>query len=329
MIKKFLQLAFILGAVMLFGGRIATAKGGFWGLPQAQAVQRSSAACDAGLALNSADPLDAARALDLCDMAVGPAGEGLISAAWVMADGANAVGDSDYAVGHGILPAFGGNVAVRNGERMLALSTGTARRPVDPGYISPVSSFDKGYTGAHPAGFPQTAASCLGACPLTGTPHDDAALLVTLRAPWYARGFSFDFKYYTTNYPNFLCSSFDDWFVAILSPFPDGSLDGNIALDAGGNPIRSNDATLQVCATNPGAACYSCALGNAELQGTGFENNAASPWLIAGAAVKGGAEITLRFAIYDSGDGIFDSTVLLDNFRWSGSPELYLPLIVR
>jgi hypothetical protein len=29
--------------------------------------------------------------------------------------------------------------------------------------------------------------------------------------------------------------------------------------------------------------------------------------------------VTLRFAIYDSGDGVLDSSVVIDNFRWLSS----------
>ena len=40
-------------------------------------------------------------------------------------------------------------------------------------------------------------------------------------------------------------------------------------------------------------------------------------------AVQPGSIITLRFAIWDSGDGILDSLALIDNFRWSEDvPEI-------
>ena len=43
---------------------------------------------------------------------------------------------------------------VQAGKKMLALSSGTARQPTDPGYQD-VSGFDKGYTSASPQGFPK------------------------------------------------------------------------------------------------------------------------------------------------------------------------------
>jgi len=37
-------------------------------------------------------------------------------------------------------------------------------------------------------------------------------------------------------------------------------------------------------------------------------------------SVKGGSQIHLRFTVYDSGDGILDTTTLVDNFRWIATP---------
>ena len=31
---------------------------------------------------------------------------------------------------------------------------------------------------------------------------------------------------------------------------------------------------------------------------------------------RGGSVVTLLWAVYDSGDGILDSTTIIDNFRW-------------
>lgn len=45
-------------------------------------------------------------------------------------------------------------------------------------------------------------------------------------------------------------------------------------------------------------------------------NHAATGWLRTKSPVVGGETITLRFTIYDSGDGLLDSSALIDNFRW-------------
>jgi hypothetical protein len=286
--------------------------------------------CDAGLAIDSSDPVDAAQAIDICKIAAGPSDWGLISATWVMADGSAAVSLPNYGLGHGILSGFGDNVSVLQGERLLALSTGTARQPADPGYVAVDTGFEKGYAGTHPDGFPKGINTCMGLCPVTDIPYDDAALEVVLRVPPAASGFAFDFKFYATDYPYWTCSEFNDWFVAILDPIPDGLPDGNIAFDSMGNPVRVNDDLLNVCAPSTNAPCYTCLLGTSELQGTGFEGHAASNWLTASAPAEAGTEITLRFAIFDSGDATYDSTVLIDNFRWLWLPaRAWLPLVLK
>jgi hypothetical protein len=76
-----------------------------------------------------------------------------------------------------------------------------------------------------------------------------------------------------------------------------------------------------------GGKNFACALGYDQLIGTGFDEqsdpfsgtlgSAATGWLVTTAPVENpGAEITLMFAIWDSGDGVLDSTVLLDNFTF-------------
>jgi MYXO-CTERM domain-containing protein len=67
----------------------------------------------------------------------------------------------------------------------------------------------------------------------------------------------------------------------------------------------------------PNGTSYPCPYGAAELTDTGFEGRGATPWLYTAAPVAPGSTITLTFGIFDSGDGTFDSTVLIDDFRWS------------
>jgi hypothetical protein len=287
----------------------------------------STGTCDSGLALDSYDPLDAARAIDICKISTGLSDWGLLSAEWVMADGSSMTTTPSYTVGHGILPGFGSNVGVRQGERLLALSSGTARQPTDPGYQPVVPGFSKGYASSQPAGYPVARPFCGIACIEPGEPHDDAALEVTLRPPTNANGFAFDFKFYATDYPGYVCTEYNDMFLAILQST--GPINGNIAYDSLGFPINVNSPALEVCATDP-STCNLCPYGTSELDGTGFEGGGATVWWTASADLVNDDLIALRFAIYDSGDGAFDSTVLIDNFRWLLEPyQNYLPLIVR
>lgn len=279
--------------------------------------------CDQGLNVADADPLNGARAVELCKMAMGPSDWGVVSAGWVMADGSPApAGNANFHLGHGLLSGFGPNVTPRAGQRMLGVSSGTARQPSDPGYQS-VGGFNKNYTGNHPQGFPKESPACPGVT--TGTPHDPTALEIQIRVPSNAQGFSFNFNFYTYEWPGYICSQFNDFFVAILSPIPQGQMDGNISFDGQGNPISVNNAFLDVCnCPNPpcvyGGKSFDCALGTTELQGTGFETGAASSWLKTSAPVEPNQFITIRWGAYDSGDGVLDSTALVDNWEWIAEP---------
>lgn len=280
--------------------------------------------CDYGLDVAEADPVIAAAALGLCKRG-SDSDWGLLAASWVQPDGKPPTGQTQYHLGHGLLEAFGTDVKPFAGERMLALSSGTARAPSDPGWRSP-SGFDKGYSGNSPEGFPKESEACPGV--LTGRPFDGVALELRLRAPKTAHSYTFRFNFFTYEWPDYICTPFNDFFVALVDPVPEGLADGNISFDQLGNPVSVNNAFLEACACTGGPPCwappeqpkkkFTCDLGALALEKTGFEARAATGWLSTKAPVEPGAEITLRLAVYDSGDGILDSTVLIDDFRWLG-----------
>ncbi|MFT3775534.1 MAG: choice-of-anchor L domain-containing protein [Minicystis sp.] len=281
--------------------------------------------CDGNLAVGSNDAVDGAKALGLCKMAQG-AGWGLVSARYATADNQPLSNFDPQGLGHGILTGFGPNVHPQEGHKILALSSGAARQPTDPGYQS-VSGYDKGYgppDTVAPPGFPKESPSCPGVT--TGAPHDSAALEVTIKVPSNAKSLAFNLDFYTYEYPDYICEQFNDFFVALLSPPPASLPDGNISFDAEGNLVSVNAGFLQVChPTNAGGKTFTCPLGSSQLKGTGFDqdlfggatdNSAATGWLQTTAPVEPGSTIKLRFATWDSGDGVLDSTVLLDNFTW-------------
>jgi hypothetical protein len=299
--------------------------------------------CDDNLAVDDPDPMDAAKAVEICHPLTDPKKWGIKTATWTLPDGsptsdlmlagttAMTVAEAlaNYDLGHGILSAFGHNVNVQAGKRMLGLSSGTARQPTDPGYQD-VSGFDKGYTVNSPMGFPKESPACPGV--VTGQPHDAVALDVDMVAPTNAKGFSFNFNFFTYEWPDYICSEFNDFFMALLYPIPMGQTDGNITFDTQGNPVSVNNAFLEVCGCMGGPPCvtgfppdqktFTCPLGDSQLVGTGFgfdtagEDHGSTYWLETKAPVKPHEEITLRWAVYDSGDGILDTTALVDNFQW-------------
>lgn len=273
------------------------------------------ATCDASLGLASTDPLDGARALGVC-RAVGASkpGWGVVSAKYVKPDGTPLTDP----LGVGILDAFG-PTKPSFGQRMLALSSGAARTPGQPGYAAP-SGKDKAYTHGTPAGWPKPSPSCPGIAPSPNA-HDGAALELTVRVPVDAHAMSFEHALFTADFPSDVCSKYNDQFVVIMSPPPPGALDGNIVFDGLGGPIGASSPFLQVCA--PGTydgLTFACGQGTAALQGTGFEGRGATGWLRTTVPVEPSSTITLLFAVWDSGDGTYDTTVLLDSLRFWTQP---------
>lgn len=286
--------------------------------------------CDANLPIDGG-PLDGAKAMDLCKTASGLKEWGVLEAHWVMADGSPPPGgNANFELGHGILTGFGPNVNVQRGASMLAVSSGAARQPNDPGYQN-VSGFSKGYSCTHPQGFPKESPSCGVA--VTGSCYDSTGLELLVRAPSNAQGFKFNFNFFTFEWPGYVCSTFNDFFTAILMPFPAGQTDGNITFDNFGNPVSVNNAFVEVCGCSGGPPCtaggktFDCSLGNAGLVGTGFgadlafgQDHGSTSWLVTQSPITPGSVFTIRMVAYDSGDGVLDSTSLVDNFEWIAEP---------
>lgn len=282
--------------------------------------------CDTSLAIDSGDAMDGARAIGLCQVAADGTW-GVVSADWVRSDGQPLTGELN--MGKGILSGFGPNVAPREGSKVLALSSGAARQPSDPGYES-VGGYWKdcgladpfcfnGTPTPHgtPAGYPKTSASCNVQA---GEAYDSAGLRLTIRTPADALSFSFALKFYTYEFPNYVCDIYNDFFVSMMTPTPAGLVDGNISFDSMGNTISVNAGFLDVC--NAGQlAGYPCPAGYTELVGTGYDEqdpgSAGTTWLQTTAPIEApGSDITLHFTIWDSGDGVLDSTILIDEFKF-------------
>ncbi len=267
--------------------------------------------CDMGIALNTTDPLDAARTIELCKMA-DPADAqdwGVVASQWVRADGSVASVSDQW----GVLPDWGTNVSARAGENLFVMSSGKARLPSNGG-CGTLTCTGTG-AGVAPPNFPQDVPSCPG---LTNI-NDDAGLEVTLRAPSNATGYSFDFDFYSFEFPEWVCTSYNDQFIALVNPAPPLSINGNISFDSMNNPVSVNVAYFDVCNYDPFYPQFPCTLGPSELAGNGFDvwdDAGATSWLQTTAPIGGGEQFSVRFAIWDTGDSAWDSTVLIDNFQW-------------
>lgn len=191
-------------------------------------------------------------------------------------------------------------------------------------------------------------------CDVEGVNIFDAVQLhFKLRAPDTAQGLKFDFRFFTNEYPTFVCSKFNDFFLALLTDESgnplididgDGSVedeDANISFDDYQNPITVNSAFFNACypircTENHSCQqhnltcdletdrCNACPDGTDELYAfTQFPKTAqddgfggATSWLTTQAPIKPGSVFNLDFYIWDTGDSNYDSTVILDNFQW-------------
>ncbi|HEY6877924.1 MAG TPA: putative metal-binding motif-containing protein [Polyangiales bacterium] len=314
------------------------------------AATPKDAPCDANLAIDSTDPKDAARSLGLCKF-VGETSKawGVVSARYTDANGSGSIVDPLAA---GLLSSFGA-AKPKAGESLLALSSGVARAPDQPGYTASCDLFGsmcgglfdpfnlRGCSGAGtpPPGYPKESSTCRSASSGGifggGTQiFNQAALELKVRVPNNVNSLSFDSIFYTSEYPKYVCNRYNDFYVVFKEPKPASVEDGNIVFDANDDPIGVNTGLLTVC--DPSIQLsdtpkqFDCAAGTGLLKGTGYgdgeamcegagdQGGASTGWLHTTAPVEGGQVITLRFAIWDTNDANLDSTVLIDNFQWSG-----------
>ncbi len=298
----------------------------------------SEHACDGALTLDSTDANDAARAIGLCRFTDEASRQwGVISARFTRADGA---GPMDSPLQSGLVPTFG-TVSPTQGASMLALSSGIARAPGQAGYTTECDMFGTTLLGfplppdptPFPPGFPVESPACPGVT--TGPVYNAAALEVRVRVPTNARSLAFRSNFYTYEYPEYICSEYNDFFVTLMTPRPAGLDNDNIVFDTEGNLVSVNASLLEVCEPGThGGRSFTCPRGTSLLTGTGFDGTAvcgtgdvfgtpigqsvraATGWLSTTAPVTGGEIITLRFAVWDSGDPDLDSLVLIDGFEW-------------
>jgi hypothetical protein len=296
------------------------------------------APCDTGLALTDVNPADGAKAIELCQTTVASPPTlnqktwGVLSSQYVRADG-TAYANPGLQVG--IQSGFGPNVHVQGGSNMLLISSGHARITGQTGACASNSCEDDG-EGTAPPNFPQDNPSC----PPSEDIWDDIGLELSIRTPTNATGYSFSFKFYSNEFPSWVCNSYNDQFIALVSPAPPGAINGNISFDSMHNPVSVNLGFFNVCdptqvgdyadecfGTCPSPPNPYCPSGTAELAGTGFDKvdkewggAGATSWLKSQAPVKGGTDITIRFAMWDTGDDNFDSSTLIDDFQWIATP---------
>lgn len=141
--------------------------------------------------------------------------------------------------------------------------------------------------------------------------YDQALLELTLQVPEGMHSLKFDWYFLSREYPFYVGSSFNDRFTVMQS----GALfDGNIVFDENGSVVDVNNALFTVTDA-------------LSLEGTGFwRPSSVSPtgfdgggtgWVTTQTPVQPGEVVDLRIDVHDVADGVYDSGVVIDNFRWS------------
>jgi hypothetical protein len=298
-------------------------------------------ACDGSLKPGSSEADQAAAALGMCTVKTRASSlPGLIEANWSRLKGGTKLGDSRQVW----LPEKFGTITAREGRRLLVLSTGVARDARDKDYTpdcdalgaTRMSNGEWSNSSEPPRGYPRDGSRCKQGTGESPPAYNDVILELTLRAPANARSFSFDSLFFTQEYPDFVCSPYNDFFVALVDPAPADHEDGNVLFDSEGDTIGVNTGLLTVCEQAEDgrvARDVACKDGRALLRDTGFDagesrcaskftmlrdiGGASTGWLHTDVPIKPGKVFTIRFVLWDSGDPLLDSTVLLDNFQWS------------
>lgn len=262
------------------------------------------AACSVASKFSGTTATDLVQAMDLCQFTTAnpPLAQkkwGVIGAS--VHNDTNAAGAAPNNLQLGVMTAFGVNVPQLNGT-MASLSSGTARAASDTGYIFPDGSgWGSGSSNVgYPTGYTPPAQA--------GAVNDAITLRAVVRSPTNAQSFSFKFKFFSAEYPEYVGTSFNDSFLAMLQSAALGNKQ-NISFDANNQPVSVNNAFFD----GP----------QGDLTNTGYPAGDAgcTNWLTTTSPTVGGEALTIDFMIFDVADHAWDSLVLLDAFQWSINPS--------
>jgi hypothetical protein len=307
-------------------------------------VDEAAALCDDMATAQTGDSF--ARAIGLCSTASFP----MVTSATFPVGNVNS---------RSVRAKFGDGFMPRAGGKMIMLSTGQAKDLYDDPSYHPQDGFSFATTSTHPLYSPPRCSAP------TTTPDakDMSELTLKLKVPQNAKSLSFNFSFFSAEYPEWVCTAYNDRFLAILessaldpTKLPTGQCktgagvpNCNISFDDKGQPVSINNGFFDICVTASGgtganAFTNTCTKPISMLNKTGYEEmrmsagtsqfpnttkvaGGATGWLNTTAPVKPGETITLRFLVLDEGDATLDSSVLIDNFKW-GTVAVAAPVTV-
>lgn len=315
-------------------------------------VDNPPALCDSGLASNSSTAMDYAKAIDLCQtVSLTDRKWGVIDAKFTFADGTG-VPDAKQ---RSIRPHYGTGTLPQLGTSLMELSTGVAaaKMETNPNYIDLESSYQPGTHSNYPADFVAQHSGKLPNAPGCPDPllpgaFDPIMLTLTIRVPTNAHSFSIKSNFFSSEFPEYTCSMYNDFFVMLLDStytgMPANPVDKNLAFYQSpsmqiypvGVNLASGDTGLFTQCVKGATGCAGGVSGTittctstAELAGTGLDtpepgncdNNAleggGTGWLTTSGNVTPGEIMKLRIAIWDTSDEMLDSLAAIDAFTWS------------
>ena len=144
--------------------------------------------------------------------------------------------------------------------------------------------------------------------------NDYTHIEVKAHAPHTATSIGYSFAFFSTEYPVYYGTEFNDLFVGWLES---EAWTGNISFDEMGNPISLNAGFLDFKDDDESVE---------ELSGTCMQGHAGTKWLSTTAPVMGGEEVTLILAIFDLSDSQLDSYAFVDNIHFGceyGPPQTH------
>lgn len=156
--------------------------------------------------------------------------------------------------------------------------------------------------------------------------YDLTQVRMVLRTPPNVTSIAFDFLFLSSEYPEYVGTSFNDTFYAIIGKNTVDATHINVSFDGNGKAITVNNNYFQ---TPPDWT--------QSINGTGYEVmnsfgteyvGSATGWLTTKAPVEPNEIYEIIFSIHDEGDGALDSAVVIDNIRW-GFEEVEGPITVE
>jgi len=143
---------------------------------------------------------------------------------------------------------------------------------------------------------------------------DLTQIVLSLRAPSNAKGFSFDFLFGSAEYDEWINKGFNDTFYAIVEAASiNGGATTNVALD-------DNDKEISVNASFFEDDTHSCDEAGSGWEPEIKEKSGSTGWLRSSWAIVPNEKFKLTLSIHDETDCGKDSIVFLDNFKWSTIP---------